>query len=113
MIIQSVINPVILILSFQFLINIGFAYLTKQDSIRRYKIISCVVSIGFAVSLPVIQILRLIILMKNIGAPDALGLSMGLETILFWIVNIIGVTGIQLFFNQYLLTRIVTRKQER
>jgi hypothetical protein len=51
--------------------------------------------------------------MKNIGAPDALGLSMGLETILFWIVNIIGVTGIQLFFNQYLLTRIVTRKQER
>lgn len=111
MIIQSVFVSVFLILIIQFLINLGLAFLIKQDSIKRYKIISYIVFIGFAFYLPIVQIVRLILIMKNSGAPDAIGLSMGFETIVFWIVNIICMTGIQLIFNQSILTKIVRLRE--
>ncbi len=113
MIIQNIFIPVILILIIQFLINLGFAYLIKQDSIKKYKIISYIVFIGFAVSIPIIQIFRLILIINNGGAPDTTALSMGSDIIVFWIVNIIGMTFMQWIFNNSILPKIVARKQIR
>lgn len=84
----------------------------KEKSIKGFRIISYLVFIGFAISLPLIEIVRLILFMKNSGAPDVLGVSIGFETIVFWIINMIGMVGIQFIFNKRLLPRIVTRKNK-
>lgn len=110
MILQQVLFPALLILAFQLLVNIGFAFLIKTKSIKIYRRVSYFIFIGFAVSLPAIHILRLVLVMGH-GAPDPLSFAIQIDSILFWIANIIGAICLQLIFNQLLLPGIVNRKR--
>lgn len=111
--IQNVLVPILVIIIIQLGINLGLGFLVKERFLRGYRIITYIAFIGFAFSIPFIQILRLFIALKSNGAPDAVAISSGHETVMFWIVNLIAMTCIQLIFNTFFLKRIVLRKQTK
>lgn len=111
MIMTYLIIPVIVIILIQLAINLGFGFILKEKSIKIYKVLSLMVSIGIAISFPIISIWKGL----NGEELDSMFIPNGrfLITLWFWGINIIATSSFQLIFNIYFLKRIILRRQIR
>lgn len=105
-----VIVPVLFFAFIQLLMNIGWAFLVKEDFMRTYKILALIFFICIALSFPVIGFYNAMSAM-NAEAINTSAFVFEGYSIAFWIVNIIAMIVTQLVFNNFLLSKIVLRNK--
>jgi hypothetical protein len=111
--IQTALIRIFVLVIIQLGINLGIAFMLREKFLKTYKVISYIVFIGIALSMPIIFFARIFLLMADTGMADSLSISVQSLDILiaYWIFNLIAVTCVQLIFNTRYLKRIVTRKK--
>jgi hypothetical protein len=109
---QNTMITIIAIITIQFLINLGLGLTLKEKFVKHYRIISYSFFIGVAFGLPILGFLRLYLLSIN-TIPDSLSISYNHNIFIFWIINLVAMTTTQVFFNNYLLKRIILRNKNR
>lgn len=108
-----IIIVILIILIVQFQLNYGIAYLIKPRSIARYKVVSYILFTFFAISIPIILVIQLYTEFQRSNIEDPSAYSTDLDSILLCIGLIIGMTGVQLFFNQRILPGMIMKMQKK